>query len=876
MAVADRDASLTYAQLVDASRRLAGCLSSALAGRCGPVGILLRNEVRQVTALLGIMECGCAVVPLDAAHPVERNRDIARDAGLVAVVSAGALATRAATLVPDLPVLDLDGEAPSAGTWPRPDGDSVALIAYTSGSTGVPKGVFQDQRGLLRGIVELGEDTVVGPGDAMAICYPLNLMAGIRTLLAAVLRGAAAHLLPPAQLGAAGLVREMQRRGITVMRTVPTVLRRLGEQLAPGERIESLRWMALGGEPVEWTDYDVFRRVCAPGARLNVHISSTEVSAAYAGWTVDEARREGARRIPVGFPLPGRTVKVVDADGAVAAPGETGELVVSSDFLSRGYWGHAARSAGTFGELGGVRELRTGDLGRFRPDGLLEFAGRKDHQIKLHGQRVEPEDVESALRNCRGIRDAAVLIRRDGDAGNPRLVAHVELLPGIRGLQARHLKSMLGRKVPPYMVPAAIHIAAELPRLPNLKVDRVQLAEDDAALARKDAQVAADPDVAAAIAAYERVLDVRGVTAFDSLASLGGDSLQAVTVRLELERVFGVEIPDVGLEPARTIWSLVRQIDLWRQRDGGRAGRSGKAPPHAGLAAGVADVDSLIQAGKVAEARTHAARLNARHDDLSYARNMIDLLDRVPAWSDGHTPFVVDPAAEVQVVPREASDALVVFFCGIHQGLGIPLAIAHRWMGRLPASLVYLRDRERDSFLGGLRQLGADRRAMVASLRDLAARLGARRILCYGTSSGVFPALLYGADLGAEAVLGMAGLVNTSAEFNAYLRSAWATARLREKFPEAAVDLRDRYGRGGTVPRVLLTFGDRHWDDRLHAEYLEGIAGVTLLPVERCDTHNVTTELIRRSAFDLLLDWLLTPGGVPLPSAIAAPARPAG
>lgn len=882
-ALADRQRSLNYLELAGLVSAVAGAVAAATGGRRDPVGLLLGNDVRQPAAVLGAMRCAIPVVPLDPGHPATRNRWIARNAGFAAIVTTTEFAEQARSLLPAgsaLINIDAPGAAAPMSPGAVPAAADIAAIFYTSGSTGRPKGVCVDHAGLLHGVIELGREMNVTPEDRLAVCHPLSLLAGLRTVLSMLLYGGAAHLLPPAQLGGAGLLRELRTRNITLLRCVPTILRRLGAELPPGERIDSLRWIALGGEPADWNDYDIFRRICPASASLNVHISSTEAGAAYARWVVDDSFRGDSPRMPVGRPMPECRVTVVGEDGQPLPPGEIGEFVIASRNVSVGYWRNERLSVRMFGsdpDDPSLRVLRSGDTGCIRPDGLLEFAGRRDRQLKLHGYRVEPGEIEGALRGCRGVRDAAIVIRRDPEGAVRALAAHVELADGIVGLLGRHLQSMLAQRLPHYMVPSSVHLGGALPRLPNLKVDRRALARRDARLVPTQSDREVSPELAQAIAAYERVLGISGVTAEDSLASLGGDSMQAIKVSLELEREFKVEIPLESFEPARSIISVVRQIRAGRRVRAPRTsqaaargrGRGRRRAGNASLAGQAMRLDQLINSGDVQGAREQAKALTAAGSELRYGRNMARLLERVPVLSEQHLPFEPDPSAEFQFVARSGSDTLLLVFCGAHNAVGIPLRVAHRWFGGLPASVAYLRDLRRSNFLGGIAGLGDDRAAAVAGLRDLAARAGARRILCYGTSAGVHPALDYGLRLGAEAIVSMAGLINLSPAFNLYLRSSWPAARLQREYPGQIIDPRREIEAAQGRVRVLALYADRNWDDRLHAEYLADTPGVRLLPLLECDSHNVLLELIRRDAFEQVLNWLVTPGGVELPDAVA-------
>jgi hypothetical protein len=265
-------------------------------------------------------------------------------------------------------------------------------------------------------------------------------------------------------------------------------------------------------------------------------------------------------------------------------------------------------------------------------------------------------------------------------------------------------------------------------------------------------------------------------------------------------------------------------------------------------------VNVLLTMGNLDAAQHGVRSLLQTHPDMGYARNLCAVFERLPAAAP--SGFTDDPASSFQLVRRPEADTLLVCFCDYNHHLGAPLSLIHRWLGLLSASIVYLRDFQRVFHLLGNPSLGVHREATVAALRLQAAAVGARRIVCMGTSGGVYPSLLYGLELGAERVLAIAGMTNLSVEFNEHLHSAEKTARLQRRLPNLATDLRKAYATAASPPKVRLLFGRENWDDRLHAEHLSGLPGVSVEAVEDCATHSVTPILLKREALDGLLQWL--------------------
>jgi hypothetical protein len=269
-------------------------------------------------------------------------------------------------------------------------------------------------------------------------------------------------------------------------------------------------------------------------------------------------------------------------------------------------------------------------------------------------------------------------------------------------------------------------------------------------------------------------------------------------------------------------------------------------------------VDRLCLDGDI-DAAAHGARcLHAAFPRFEFAAKLSKCFDFLPAAAD-QLPFKDDLGRDLQVVANPAADAVLIVFCGRFHRIGMSLSAMHRWFGRLPASLVYLRDFRHLFYLSGLPSLGANRDDTIAALRRMVASLNGRRILCLGASAGTYPALHYGLDLGAEAVVGLSGAIDLSVDFNARLTGAETIARLHAELPAAAIDLRRAYATAPKPPRARIAYGADNWDDRLHAESMRGLSTVRLEAVDACDNHNVTLELIRRGQFEPMLNWLLSP-----------------
>ena len=548
LAIRDSLTSLTYAELAAMAGNMAATITHATAGRAGSVAILLNAEAIYPAAMLAVLAAGRAYVPLDSNTPAERNRTIASESAVCAIVSAGNLLVDARALAgPGVSIIDLgkigsdQGLSLPAGSTP----EDLAFIMYTSGSTGTSKGIAFSHHNILQNVFQYTNSIHISHDDRLMLARSFSVHGSVRTIYGALLNGASLHILPPRQLGAAGLAKEIRAHGITIYFSAVTLLRRIAEALAPGERLDSVRVATIGSERVDWGDIDLCRRHFSDRVHVQTGLNSTESSGGVCQWFVDDSVRALSCRLPIGYPLHDRQITIVGEDGKPVDDGEIGEIVVATPHAALGYWhpDGTIRSFPTDPTDPKRILLVTGDFGIRRADGLIEFVGRKDSLIKLHGQRIDCTEVEAALAGLREVREAAVIVRKD-QSGNPRMiVGFVVLQPGNEGLLGRHLQAMLAQTLPSYMVPGRIVVIGQMPLLASMKIDRIMLGDLDAEQV-PDVGYRNDPFLDQIASVFETTLGIAGASVDDNVASLGGDSIQAITVMAEIERRFSVAVPD--------------------------------------------------------------------------------------------------------------------------------------------------------------------------------------------------------------------------------------------------------------------------------------------------------------------------------------------
>jgi hypothetical protein len=266
----------------------------------------------------------------------------------------------------------------------------------------------------------------------------------------------------------------------------------------------------------------------------------------------------------------------------------------------------------------------------------------------------------------------------------------------------------------------------------------------------------------------------------------------------------------------------------------------------------------MFEAGSIDVLDYAARHLHAAHPELEYVANLVAWFDAVPRHLPPPRPFRDDPAADVQVVRAPDSDAVLICFCAARGTLGLPVNFVHQWLGRLPASLVYLKD-ARDLFGAlGFPSLAPDRSGSIAALRDLARELGGNRIYTLGVSRGGYAATYYGLELGAQAVLSLAGATDLTGEFvNAMKPASEIYLRMLRAAPDYAVNLGERYRSAQEWPQVMIAFSSGYQRDRAQAERMAGVLDVELIAVDGKAQHNVIDLLIRQGTLWGLLNRLL-------------------
>ncbi|MDP9793203.1 amino acid adenylation domain-containing protein [Catenuloplanes nepalensis] len=570
---------LSYAELDAASDRLAARLATHGDRR---IGLLTGPGAHTVVGLVAILKAGAAWVPLDASHPPARLAGQLRRAGARVVVhdDAHAAVLDGFTLIGTRD--GVDSAPPAVSTGP----DDDAYVIFTSGSTGRPKGVVISHRAMTNYLDWTIATFGYRAGDRLAQTASIGFDASVRQLLAPLLVGATVVAWDRDTVRDPDLLlSRVERDRITVWSSVPTLWERLigaAERRPRRPDLESLRWVHVGGEELSAAHVRRWFDLAGPDRPVANLYGPTETTINATCHVVRERPGDDAVHLPIGRPVGGAIVEVLGPDGLACAPGEVGEIYIGGAGVAAGYLDDEEQTAAVFLDRDGTRWYRSGDRGVRDEFGVLWFRGRVDDQIKLHGHRIEPGEIEAVLRGHPGVDGAAV--RLDGG----RLTAWVRARGAVPPTGAE-LRAHLERLVPPYLVPARIEVVGALPLTPTGKVDRAVLGSGEVDRAVLGAAPHDEPGTEP-VTATERLvarvwaerLGVPRVGRDDDYFALGGDSIGALDLFADLARHLPVLPRPTVIYRHRTPATLAAAIDATIDA----AGQAPRPPAPSSAAAG--------------------------------------------------------------------------------------------------------------------------------------------------------------------------------------------------------------------------------------------------------------------------------------------------
>ena len=547
-AVVYEDELVSYRELNERANRLARHLLGLGVTSEERVAICLDRSIDLVTTVLGVLKSGAAYVPLDPSAPPARLLAMLREAGITRVVT-DRTRWRSLAGAPVAPVLlDADAEiiagcsADDPGVRTRPQ--QAAYLLYSSGSTGTPKGIVVEHRQLAGYVAGVSRELGFGDGH-YAWVQPLTADSGLTMFYPALCLGGVLHVISEQRaLDARAWQEYFERHPIDFLKITPSHLAALQGVVGSAAVLPRSR-LVLGAEAShsDWAAGLVAEGRCA----VSNHYGPTETTVGASTYPVTPASIAGSVTVPVGRPLPGSRMYVLDGRLQPAPVGVIGEIYIAGAGVSRGYADRPDLTAAhfvadPFGEQPGGRLYRTGDRARYRPDGAVEFMGRRDHQIKIRGFRVEAAEVEAVLCRHTLVHEALVMLRSDGEA--PQLVAYIAVpdTPDDPAPLIEQIRTFARENLPSYMLPAAFVVLPALPLTVRGKIDRKALPAPEQR-SHGSGRAPAGPVEQAVAEGFSRLLGVARVTAQDDFFDLGGHSLTAIRLGTTVGEALGIEIP---------------------------------------------------------------------------------------------------------------------------------------------------------------------------------------------------------------------------------------------------------------------------------------------------------------------------------------------
>nr|WP_307729680.1 non-ribosomal peptide synthetase [Massilia sp. CFBP 13721] len=577
-AVVDGDAVIGFAELDRRATALAVLLRRDGVQTGERVGVCMERSIDMVVAMLAVLKAGAAYVAIDPAYPQARIGYIVRHAGITRMLSQEAVHAqlrRAAASVGEVldilaaldwwhvAALDLAGAADAALLPAGVGGAHAANVVYTSGSTGLPKGVVGCHRSIMNRLQWMAGAWPVAPGEVFAQKTGVSFVDHVAEIFQPLTCGAALAIVPAAAVQSPpDFMRALRRHGVTRLTVVPSLLQALLADSGVGA-CPSLRLLVTSGETLVLGERAPLR-ACFPNARLVNLYGSTEIGADVTWHEVgmEEGGAEAAGAVPIGRPIANTRLYVLCPQGRLLPRGAAGELFVAGDGLAGGY----LKGAGLTGERflpdpfsgrPGARMFRTGDLVRYRADGALDYLGRSDQQVKIRGFRIELGEVDAALRACPGVAGAVTVVRRSAN-GSDHLVAYLVAAAGQARPGTGQLKAHLKAALPHYMVPSGFQFLDAFPLTATGKIDRRALPVREAPGTLHEEPESEYERLLAAL--WCDLLKCADVGRHQNFFDLGGHSLLVTQLISRIRERFQVELPLVSIFEHQTLEQQARLI----------------------------------------------------------------------------------------------------------------------------------------------------------------------------------------------------------------------------------------------------------------------------------------------------------------------------
>lgn len=581
--------SLTYQELNEKADQMAALLQKIGVKPNRFVAVLSERNPYWMISILAIFKCGAAYLPIDHSFPDERVKFILKDSEADIVITQQCWIDRLDSLLDDndnIKLLSTDSAAhpaskqkvfilddydPSSDKYPVYDSkpDDIAYMIYTSGSTGNPKGALIRHKGMLNHLYIKGDTLQLTENDTVSQAASVSFDVSIWQAFVALLNGACTDITPLEIVRDPNLLYEhLQSKQVTVFETVPSLLFAFIDSVSGMEvnarQLTSLRWLILNGEELppklvnEWFEY-------YPDIPMINAYGPTEASDDITHYTMTNKLEPDVFRVPIGKPLPNLNIFIVDSDDNLCPVGVKGEICVSGVGVGAGYWKNEKLTSEKFtSNPFSTQEdhilYRIGDIGRWLPDGNIEFFGRIDNQVKIRGFRIEIGEIENEIRNYPGIDEVAVIVRKKNNGADPELVC---FFTSKHNGNVHEMGDYLHHKLPYYMVPSHFQQLSHFPLLPSEKIDRKALERSklDSPSIELGLKEIDTPTEAILITMWREILEIEAIGTDDHFFRIGGQSILAIKLANRLKETFQIQIPLVQIFSNPVLKDLAKYVD---------------------------------------------------------------------------------------------------------------------------------------------------------------------------------------------------------------------------------------------------------------------------------------------------------------------------
>ncbi len=562
LAIGTSTKSLTYEGLNSLANRVAHAILESDIPSGDPVALLFEQDSPLIAAILGVLKAGNIYVPLDTGYPVSQLENILADSGAPLILTDVANYSQAIELAKGCrKIIEVENESHTFScdnlSLKIPP-DALAYIYYTSGSTGKPKGVVDDHRNVLHNVMRYTNNLQITSDDRLTLLQSSGFSGAVSNIFCSLLNGAALFPIDLRRVGIEGLAQCINSESISIYHSVPTIFQRL---LSTGQDFNSLRIIRLEGDRATLKDLTLFQNNFGNDCLLVNGLGATETGITRQFFANNQTKLHG-KQFPIGHATEDMQTLLLDENGAEVAQGEIGEIAIRSRYLARGYWQQPELTKNRFipnPEQPGERTYLSGDLGYLNSDGDLEYLGRKDFRSKFHGDWLDIDTIESVLNSDEKVEQSLVDVRTDSQ-GISRVVAYIVPSKGAVVSASALRKKLIKAGVEEAIIPTVFMQLESLPVDSNGKISRRKLPEPRQVFRPPFKPTCTETESRIA-EVYASVLGYTEVGRNDDFYALGGDSLDAISVSLQLEKILDSSLPLALFAHATTVEKMASAID---------------------------------------------------------------------------------------------------------------------------------------------------------------------------------------------------------------------------------------------------------------------------------------------------------------------------